>query len=779
MSAGLRIAVALAALSLGVIFTSAPDARAVDAPEASSRLERSMVDVRFLVPSEGSDAPGLLVIDEQRPSPSAVRVAVIRRDGVWMEQASAEIVLVPSDAGVSVPDAALETPWMLSLDVDSVALVANASSADAAYLTVVHVDTGAGHDRIAYSTPVRVPFHVDDAGLADIDGDGRPSLVLASALTKRADGTCRSTTIMALDPGSLAVEALTTLADIRIAGAVIGRFDDVPGDDLFAYAYPDCAASPDLAIEARITAFRLLDGSILFDQPAAVARGSLGAPMRLDAEGDGRHQLVARSAVGLALIAPVDGWAVRAFAPGSALPLIALGPDAGRGRGVVGWLDATGGDQRVSMATVGPDLDVSGSSFERLTMSSVQRLTIGSPRWERIIAATEGAAADGAPPVAFSGAVDPAGCADVFIPAAILPCGETTLRAGPSWIASRPLGLFGQGSGRRLLLAAGIEWDERLPAAPTPAASDIPGWWRHGPSVPFVLSEVRAADATYFRDFPIPHATIERVAGPGGTVDLPGFTGARLFVGVTGASADATEPVVTDDILRSAASSSERRLVARVAVPPGGESGRDGGFTRVDLGPSRVDEPGTGRWIVTVVPINEWGEVGVPAAALVGSDSTPPTLGVDAPFSTPLWPVEAEIPGVAEPGTTVFVDGRGRVDVDRRGRFAIRTTLAPWPQTFRISATDAAGNVTTREVTVVGGVDYRQFPWSAIATAVLLLAAGISGIVGSQRTRGSGTSGRASAGDGRWLDEGPQPEIEDLPPGTGALPLGTGALPRR
>ena len=116
----------------------------------------------------------------------------------------------------------------------------------------------------------------------------------------------------------------------------------------------------------------------------------------------------------------------------------------------------------------------------------------------------------------------------------------------------------------------------------------------------------------------------------------------------------------------------------------------------------------------------------------------------------------------------MFVDGRGRVDVDRRGRFAIRTTLAPWPQTFRISATDAAGNVTTREVTVVGGVDYRQFPWSAIATAVLLLAAGISGIVGSQRTRGSG--GRASAGDRRWLDEGPQPEIEDLPPGTGALP---------
>ena len=116
-----------------------------------------------------------------------------------------------------------------------------------------------------------------------------------------------------------------------------------------------------------------------------------------------------------------------------------------------------------------------------------------------------------------------------------------------------------------------------MPAAPTPAASDIPGWWRHGPSVPFVLSEVRAADATYFSEFPIPHATIERVAGPGGTVDLPGFTGARLFVGVTGASADATEPAVTnDDILRSAASSSERRLVARVAVPPGGESGRDG-----------------------------------------------------------------------------------------------------------------------------------------------------------------------------------------------------------
>ena len=48
-------------------------------------------------------------------------------------------------------------------------------------------------------------------------------------------------------------------------------------------------------------------------------------------------------------------------------------------------------------------------------------------------------------------------------------------------------------------------WDPAvgLPTSPTPLAAGPAGWWRHGPSTPFVLSEVRGNDVVYFQDFPI------------------------------------------------------------------------------------------------------------------------------------------------------------------------------------------------------------------------------------------------------------------------------------
>ena len=94
---------------------------------------------------------------------------------------------------------------------------------------------------------------------------------------------------------------------------------------------------------------------------------------------------------------------------------------------------------------------------------------------------------------------------------------------------------------------------------------------------------------------------------------------------------------------------------------------------------------------------------------------------------TPIWPLPASIKGSAEPGSIVEVEGIGPVELDRRGGFRISTSLAPWPQTLTVTATDASGNETVREVSLIGGVDYRRFPWPTIAAVVLLIVVAISG----------------------------------------------------
>ncbi len=80
-----------------------------------------------------------------------------------------------------------------------------------------------------------------------------------------------------------------------------------------------------------------------------------------------------------------------------------------------------------------------------------------------------------------------------------------------------------------------------------------------------------------------------------------------------------------------------------------------------------------------------------------------------------------------------------------------------------------SGNVTTREVTVVGGVDYRQFPIEIILATGLIVAAVASGVFGSRRRRIEATERGGSPDPRRWQDDGPGPEIEDLPAGTGGL----------
>jgi hypothetical protein len=347
---------------------------------------------------------------------------------------------------------------------------------------------------------------------------------------------------------------------------------------------------------------------------------------------------------------------------------------------------------------------------------------------------------------------------------------------------------MGEGNRRRLLVASGLAWGDAgsLPATPTPWAIAPNGWWRHGPSVPFALSELRAADLTYYRDFPVPRATIERVAAADRTTNLPGFTGSRLFVRIVALGAERRDPAPVASVFEALAGDpgrEARRSVVRIEVAPGVEAGRDGSVATVSLGEAMLpDGTAVDRWALTVVPINDWGEVGPPTDATIGRDLVGPSLSLEVPMVIPMWPLPARLTGASDPDTRVVVDGIGEMELDRRGRFDVVTQLAPWPQTLRLLAIDASGNVTAREVSVIGGVDYRRFPWLTIAAAGLLVLVAISGVLGSRRVRTGDLPGRTGPRSWAWPvtgigpaaggvepDDGPRVEIEELPPG-GGLP---------
>ena len=287
--------------------------------------------------------------------------------------------------------------------------------------------------------------------------------------------------------------------------------------------------------------------------------------------------------------------------------------------------------------------------------------------------------------------------------------------------------------------------------------------------MPFALSETRSQDLVYFREFPTPTATVETTTDSDGSTALPGFTGARLFTAVTPLPEGQAGPDVPPDILDSLAADpgrDSRNVVARVPVPAGLESGRDGSFARLALGDIQGrDGAPTSRWSLRVVPINDWGEWGEPAMRTISRDAIGPTIGVENPFLSAIWPVSARLAGRSEPGSSVKVDGHGDVNVDSRGRFFVDGPLAPWPQMLRVIATDPAGNTTVAEFWVVGGIDYRRFPWPGIIAATLLALIAVRGLFTGSRGRATGVEAT------RWstgiLDDASMPEIEELPPGSG------------
>ena len=745
---------------VAVLWSSAPvdGARALEPNGSSSRLERPIVDLAVLPPA--GDAPRLLVLDAETTSPDAAHLEAIERGRTWRTVGRAHLWL-GSDG--------LDARWLIGLAPDRFALIAtngaSPGSVDDAVIVALSVtDDGATVDIVETARRPLPQRAIDEAGAADIDGDGTFELLIRVRPVSD-DARCDDAGVIVLDGSSLAEMGSFGVPRRRLAGGVIGAWDDVPGDDLLAYAYTTCPSASTPRDQTRLMAIRLADGSIIRDLEVDTRPGVprlLGPPLRLDLDGNVPHEALARTIGGLSVLDPTSGWTATEVGGARDVGLVA-GATGANASGVhrVAWLEVAG-NEIVSTALVRRDAAGAVSIGDASTLGHE-----GDGRWQLVADAVAADIDRDAPSAAWIGDAFAPGCPDLIVPTAILPCGASELQPAAAWVATRPIMAIPVNGQRRLLIAAGVGWmPGRIPPTPAPWAAGPPGWWRHGPSAPFVLSEVRSGDVGYFRQFPVPRASIDTTTAADGTTALPGFTGSRLFVSAIALAGEAPPPADVADPalgLLGLAEPGAVSGVARIPVPAGLESGRDGSFAPYSL--AAVDLPDgqpPERWSMMVVPINDWGEVGRPAVGTIARDAIPPTLGVDVPFLSPVWPFATTLSGVSEPGSVVEVDGQGPLTLDRRGRFSFEATLPPWPSTVRVTAIDDSGNRAVQELSLIGGIDYRRLPWALIGALIVLALVALRGL----RTSSPRAADRPIE---LWLRESDEggPVIEDLPPGGG------------
>jgi hypothetical protein len=598
------------------------------------------------------------------------------------------------------------------------------------------------------------------AGLADADGDGRTELVVASQPRgSSTDGVVCATRIELRDPRTLTVRSASSVMAV-LGAASLARLDDRPGADLAAVVEAPCGDAADRLERGDLLAHRLMDGAPITDFPSTPLTfpDSTVPPVLVALDDDGPADLIGpgdpvQSVLGVGL--PRDGgvWVIglNGFTPH--LPSKPFDLVIGRLS-----LDAGGVFERVVAVDVSPDLRVWSDAH------------VG-----------DGWRAHG--PAGFIGDVDADGCPELVVPLVTIPCAtsaDAVPQAGPSWIGTRPFGVV-EGRQRRLLVASSVAWSVPgsglLPPNPV-GTSALLGGWRTTGSVPFAIGELRAQDLLYFPRFPDPTPTVDPSTGrdqPDAVV--AGRAGERILARVepidpATVSAEADAPTLTE-FLRSAPAGPIGRepVLLRTPVRPGGLSGVDDVAHHVPLElPGAMFEETA--WRVTAVTVNDWGEIAGPVQGGIVLDVVGPALVLEPPTISLPWPLTAALQGTTESQAEVEVVGGGSLEADRRGRFEIRLSLAPWPQDVTIRATDAEGNRTTRTVSLIGGVDVRQLPWQgfvvAAALAAVLFAAkrdasrSAHGPAGP-RTGVRGPDRRGLAIDAEWLDD-PVPTIEELDP---------------
>ena len=424
---------------------------------------------------------------------------------------------------------------------------------------------------------------------------------------------CQGTTIDTLDAATLVPRSAIELPGRRLGGGVIGAFDGVAGADLLAYAHWDCPIGADTPPDVGLVAVRLGDGTMIADLPVgpADAETVLGAPLRVDVEGDGRDEAVARGpGGGLTVLVPGAGWRREPLFGVDSLPLLAVDGSEPNTLPRVAWLVPGPAGGSIQQARLTPTTSGPGpvAVVGRLSLSL---RGLGSERRDLLAGAVRGSAEAGSPPVAWWGGMADADCADLVLNGVMQPCGTSAMHPGAAWLATRPISADGDGAQRRLLVAEGVAWEpgHGLPRTPAPWAAAPSGWWRHGPSVPFALAELPAAQATAFHDVPTPGTTIEPTAR-GTTTDLLGLSGERLFVRTSMLPSSAPDPGEApslDEAVLAPSVDGDQSLVARIAGPSGVVAGLEAGMAAVDLPDTTLpDGSRPQRWSVTAVAINDW-----------------------------------------------------------------------------------------------------------------------------------------------------------------------------
>ena len=823
----LATALLLAALAAGPI--SAMSGR-VAATTSETPLEDVYADVALLPPAAG--LPGRLMalreIEvaerlELRPRMRGEERPAGRLEAVLLERSRAGWAAVAAAALPPPFDAAAGLPWLVPVDPADGRWVVMRSSAPARRTAVTTLTVSGGSLSIGVTTEIR--FLADAAGAADVDGDGLPELVLGATTTRRGEGACQDTRLLALDPYTRAMRARIVLQGIRLGGATLAEVDGTPGADLVGHAYRNCPAGPLVETGGRLRAIRLADGSTIAELAAEAtpAVGSAaGIPFAFDVDGDAIDELIARLGGDTVLIDPVRGWETVDVGRAQPLMLAARTPD---GPGVVGMIEDPAAEGRAPSVLIAR-IDRS-SPGARLGLRDVARLSppVGTsiderPRWWLASRVGLGETIRGTLPTGWVGDLDGDHCMDLVIPLAVARCpmrSTAGVTLGPAWLATRPIAALDTVDGRRLLVAAGVDWDPQAAglAAPAPTESWAhSGGWRAGPSARFTLHEVdtalpapksgrgllvlptspaaepratvlgRVGDRVLARIDPGRGAIGERTetVEPGGSpsVDEPGTAAApgaagwpdwvRGFLIGTRAGEQATLVTVGPRLAGRQAEPS-----TRIPLDPAAGEDRPAAPTApsATAGEPGPDALGPG-WRVRVLAIDPLGEVAGPAARVVVVDARGPELTIEPPFVSAPWPLSATLEGSSEPGAAITLagdPGRQPVLADPRGRFAVQVTLAPWPQEVLVRAEDGAGNERVVRVSIVGGLDYRQVPWHLLVIGLVFVGLAVSARRATPRRSGPlpGPGERPSTvrtAPDAWDGPDPLPAIEDLPAGS-------------
>jgi hypothetical protein len=524
-----------------------------------------------------------------------------------------------------------------------------------------------------------------------------------------------------------------------IGAASLGRFDGRPGDDLASIVAAACGDAPDRAERGDLVAARLSDGATI--------------PM----------------AAGDIIPAPIVDQDPTTFLDPSVPPVpVYLDP---LGRGSITGID--GGSYPLAVASAGDraawlvSLDTSPGAgvHVRPTDLVVQKVRAGSdpvriidlelrPNLEAWSDAHVGDGYRSQGPAGFIGDVDADGCPELVAPLLTIPCAtspDALPQAGPSWIGTRPFGVV-EGRQRRLLVAASLEWlvpgGGLLPPSPVGALAALGGWRTTG-SVPFAIGELRAQDLLYFPRFPVPSPTFDPATGrerPEAVV--AGRAGERILARIEAIDPAMVEAAAVDislaEFLETGLGPGTLEPVfQRTAVRPGGLSGVDDLAHRIPLlSPDATSE--ASAWRVTAVTVNDWGEISGPVQGSILVDVVGPALVLEPPSASLPWPLTATLQGTTESRATIEVVGGPTVTADRRGRYEVALSLAPWPQDITLHATDDNGNRTTRTVSVMAGLDVRQLPWQGF------IVLGVFGAVAYAVVRDGRRATPASLATHRW-----------------------------